>query len=78
MEPHHWFLLAFAIPAHGFTAFTSIHVACKTTNLNIPLLAEVRRKEGLPETATMIGASYLGFMTQEEMMGKPVPGVVTA
>lgn len=74
----HWFSLAFAVPGPGHTAFTSLFMSATSNKLSLPVLQAARQQKNLPDHACMIGASYLGCMTQDEMNPPPetIPNLI--
>lgn len=77
-KKQHWYLLAFAIPGPGHTAFASLFMSNSTNKLSLPVLQAARQQKGIPDSACMIGSSYLGHMTQDEMNPPPetVPNLI--
>lgn len=77
-KKQHWFLMAFAIPAQGHTAFTSVFMAHKTKDMTLPVIQSVRSGKGIPDQACTISVSYLGYMTQDQMNPPPetIPNLI--
>ncbi len=72
----HWYLFAFSTPAPGHVAMASVIAGLDNSQVTVPVLIEMRRTHQIPETAVVVGISYLGYMTQETMEGpKPVEQV---
>lgn len=70
----HWFLLAYAVPATGHTAFVSQFVSNDKKTLNIQTMGAARQQAQLPEGSSLMSISYIGYMTQDEF--NPPPPVV--
>ena len=56
--------------ASGRTVNGCSYMGWPTRNVTIPRLLEARRAQGFPDTACLIGVSYLGYMTKAEMIGE--------
>lgn len=74
----HWYSLAFAVPGPGHMGYVTVILSNTSNKLSLPVLAAAREQRKIPEQALMIGASYLGCMTQDEMQPPPekVPNLI--
>lgn len=76
----HWFLLAFAVAVPGSTSYMSTFAAVTSRNLSGGDIAAVRIQKDVPESAVLMNASYLGYMTQYKFTNTspvPVPSTMT-
>lgn len=70
----HWFLLAYAVPQMGHTAFVSQFMSHDKKDMDIQTLGAARQNNKLPEGSALTSVSYLGRMTQDEF--NPPPPIV--
>lgn len=70
----HWFLLSYAVPQMGATAFVSQFLSHDKRLINIQDLGAARSNNKLPEGSALMSISYIGQMTKDEF--NPPPPVV--
>lgn len=67
----YWYLLSFLVQQPGVWAPHSTVVGSDTQDLSIPKLNALKEAHGVPAASVLLSVSYLGWMSENGVNGKP-------
>lgn len=66
VKQYHYFCLSFVTQFPGGSQFSSHYMRGDQQNISLPDIIGFRHDGKIPETAVLLGMSYLGYMTEEQ------------